>query len=173
MLRASVGARLFLLEIRPILLPRAGTTFTTNVPTQEERMGNFSHLPLTQRPRDPRTGRPFPDGIIPAQRLNPIALAYLDRFVPLPNNGGNSFIHELITSFRSDQFTARMDHNIGSRDNLRATFFYDRTDVDQELARFPIGTRRRGKSETKNFILSETHTFSPHTVNQFIITVGG
>ena len=44
---------------------RRGRLVTLFVPTEQQRRGDFSALPLSQRPVDPLTGQPFPGGIIP------------------------------------------------------------------------------------------------------------
>ena len=108
---------------------------THTVPTQAERNGNFSQL-LTLGPNyqifDPLTGvveggrirrQPFPNNIIPTNRLNPIALNYL-RFYPLPNqpgrpDGGDNFLSNTdgeINRFFS--YLSRVDVNFSSRHKL-------------------------------------------------------
>src|SRR5215472_1734716 len=76
------------------------TEATGTVPTAAERSGDFSHLlSLNTSSKnytlyDPNTGvltgstinrQAFPGNIIPASRLNPIATAFLNNYVPLPN----------------------------------------------------------------------------------------
>ena len=63
-------------------------TGSVTVPTALERAGNFSQsfnqsgqLNIV---KDPTTGAPFPNNIIPANRLDPNGLAML-KFFPLPN----------------------------------------------------------------------------------------
>ena len=60
---------------------------TAVVPTARERAGDFSQSAI--KPRDPLTNAAFPGDFIPAQRLDPAALAIQQQFVPtsnLPNN---------------------------------------------------------------------------------------
>ena len=149
-----------------------GTTFNATVPSAAERAGNFSALPTAQRPRDPNTRQPFPGGIIPETRFNPIGRLYLGRFVPLPNNGARGFTTELVTDRRNNQYTGRFDHNFSAGDHLSATFFNSISDTDAgAFGFFPIGTRRIGRNRTLNFVISENHSFSARTVNQITATV--
>ena len=151
---------------------RQGAPFSTTVPSLKEREGNFSDLPVSRRPRDPLTRQPFPGGVIPQSRFNSLTRAYVEQFIPLPNNGPNGFVTELVTDRRNNQVTARVDQNIGRSDHLNATFFYSRSEtVADSFSLFPIGTQRFGAFKTANFILSETHTFSPRTVHQFTGTI--
>jgi len=116
---------------------------SAEVPTQAERNGDFSALlgnqigkdvsgnaiythelydPLTTTPcslcASGYSRQPFPNNIIPASRIQAVALAYLKYFYPLPNR---STIPNLIlaqsTQQDSDQFGVRIDHDIS--DNQR------------------------------------------------------
>ena len=49
------------------------------------RAGNFQGTQIF--PRDPNTGLPFPDQIIPADQINPSATKVMNMFYPLPNQG--------------------------------------------------------------------------------------
>jgi len=136
-----------------------------------ERVGDFSQLPTAQRPRDPRTGQPFPGGRIPAERIDPIAKHYLDQFIPRANEGLRNYLQLLLTERKNDQVTTRITHKLSNTDNLSGTFFYSLTESLADSFNLPIGTRDSDNSVNKNLVLSETHIFSPQTVNQFIFTV--
>ena len=56
---------------------------TTEVLTNAERAGDFSAAGNV--PVDPLTGVPFPQGRIPADRLDPLMQKYLETFLPTPN----------------------------------------------------------------------------------------
>ena len=55
------------------------------VPTEAMRNGDFRGTAIA--PRDPTTGQPFADRVIPSDRIDPAARAVLDFFYPLPNQG--------------------------------------------------------------------------------------
>ena len=57
----------------------------TFVPTAAERQGDFSTF--SKKLTDPLTGQPFPNNVIPVNRLSPAA-QYLLNYVPLPNGPG-------------------------------------------------------------------------------------
>ena len=121
------------------------TTFLT-VPTPHERLGDFSKL-LTVKSLtviyDPATAvlngttvtrTAFPGNKIPANRLNPIALKYLD-FFPQPNvtnllrdDDYNNFGNNNTTSDGYTNELGRIDYNINSRNrtyfNVRHTDYY-------------------------------------------------
>lgn len=93
----------------------------TTVPTEAMRRGDFSELlplgdiyriydPLTAVAEGQRRRRtPFPNNVIPANRINPIARAYLD-FYPLPNIPGeaNGQLNYHSSNPRSDDYYSLM-----------------------------------------------------------------
>ncbi len=125
------------------------TNFVT-VPTDAERQGNFSGLLAAgsqYQLYDPNTAvqngstitrSPFPGNIIPANRLNPIALNYL-KFYPEPNvtvgvgpTGVNNFGNNATTNDDYNNQLGRVDYNMSDRNRM----FFD--------------VRRTGYSQVKN-----------------------
>src|SRR5581483_11510312 len=53
------------------------------VPTAAQRRGDFSASPASKWPKDPLTNAVFPNGMIPASRLDPVAQNIL-KMIPLP-----------------------------------------------------------------------------------------
>ena len=115
-----------------------GPTLTT-VPTAAMRRGDFSELlPLGENYRiyDPMTGvavgqrrerLPFPNNVIPQERLNPIALAYLN-YYPLPNTPGeaNGTSNYLSSNPRTDTYHSimgRADMNLTSKSRLMVKWY--------------------------------------------------
>jgi hypothetical protein len=113
------------------------------VPTAAERQGDFSALlKLTTAANDytiydPATGAvsgtrvartPFPNNTIPTNRLNPVALKYL-QFYPQPNVAGqaNGFRNYLVDAIDSDGYDnelARLDVNLSDKNKLSADFHH-------------------------------------------------
>ena len=107
----------------------------TSVPTAAERQGNFSQfLGLASNATtiyDPNSGvlsgtlvsrTPFPGNIIPTNRLNPVALNYLNYF-PQPNNttfanGNQNYRINAIDSDGYDNELGRLDVNLSDRNRL-------------------------------------------------------
>jgi hypothetical protein len=122
----------------------------TTVPTAAERQGDFSALLSVPGKNnytiyDPSTGvlqgnlvsrAPFPNNIIPASRLNPIALAYL-KYYPMPNTAGRADGSQnyLINAIDSDGY----DNELGRADiNLSA------------LNRLSFDARHNSRTQNKN-----------------------
>ena len=58
---------------------------SSKVPTVSQRTGDFSGLAII---KDPFTGLPFNNNVIPQQRLNPVAVNLQNALYPLPNRSG-------------------------------------------------------------------------------------
>ena len=106
-------------------------TQTADVFTLAERSGDLSALGETVA--DPQTGAPFPNNIIPADRLDPLMQKYLDAFVPLPNVGTDQ------ARFREDLDSdgktalARLDWKPGAW-SLNVSHLFYRPDVLAPIA---------------------------------------
>ena len=108
------------------------------VPTPAERKGDFSGLlnaGSVYTVYDPSSGvvsgtrvqrSPFPGNVIPASRLDPVALQFLQYF-PQPNVAGyaSGFQNFLVNAIDSDLYNnelARLDFNLSDRNKLSADF---------------------------------------------------
>ena len=104
-----------------------GRTVTSNVPTLLQRQGIFSEAIGTSVPAiyDPATTTPngsggftrtqFQNNTIPIDRIDPVALALLQRY-PLPTSSGtaNNFRRTANEIDDQDQWDVRIDHRFGS-----------------------------------------------------------
>jgi Carboxypeptidase regulatory-like domain len=108
------------------------------VPTAAERKGDLSALLSSGSAYtiyDPNSGvvsgtrvqrTPFPGNVIPTNRLDPVALKYLQYF-PQPNAAGfaNGFQNYVVNAIDSDSYNnelARLDFNVSDRNKLSADF---------------------------------------------------
>jgi hypothetical protein len=96
------------------------------VPTIAQRDGDFSGFaPI----RDPRTGQPFADNAIPADRIVPQSLALL-AYYPVPNGDtstGGNFQRPVVSDTTSDNVNVSMSRNLGVRTQLSGSFTYARS----------------------------------------------
>ena len=98
---------------------RQGEVFNDIVPSAAQRAGNFG----TKTIRDPLTGQPFQNNVIPTARLSPSALA-IQQYIPAANNatGTASFVPSQAIDL--DQFTVRLDDQINASNRLFARWIY-------------------------------------------------
>jgi carboxypeptidase family protein/TonB-dependent receptor-like protein len=169
----------------------SATTSILTVPTPLMRSGNFTELPITII--DPTTSLPFsPDNnIIPAGRLDPIALKLLAIF-PLPNllgtaNGtANNLQINPLRVQAEDQFDLRVDHVFSQRDTAFARYTWGRADITYPstpvfLANGAInplafaqgggiaGSLTLNHAPSQQATVQESHQFSPALTNQLAI----
>lgn len=90
-----------------------GSVFTNRM-----RAGDLSEFAAPIK--DPLTGQPFPGNIIPANRLNPVSLAYMEAMMGPSNLPGivNNFIRPFTTSTNWDQYTGRIDYRVSEKDDI-------------------------------------------------------
>jgi hypothetical protein len=111
-------------------------------PTSRERRGDFSQTfdsagrqvviydPLTGNPDG--TGRtPFPNNVIPADRINPVAAA-ITSYLPAPDtdvsNGSNNFTNTAEIIDRAMMYTGKVDHRFSDAISLSGFYLYNKTD---------------------------------------------
>ncbi|HWB82903.1 MAG TPA: carboxypeptidase regulatory-like domain-containing protein [Bryobacteraceae bacterium] len=161
------------------------TPYFGTVPTADERNGDFSHLLSLNNDKknytlyDPTTGvlsgktitrQPFPNNIIPQNRLNPIAEKFLSDYVPLPNQAGtyddtNNFAINQNVQNPYHFFSGRADVNISERNKLtvvgRQSLYlqYD-NDIFHNLAYLNHGLGR----DIWGGMVDDVNTFSPSMV---------
>lgn len=118
-----------------------------------------------------------PCNIIPSGLINPLA-AQLMKFYPEPNANdpaiNTNFINEPVRSLYETKLDVRIDHSFSASDNAFGRFSYD-----QATSYVPGGGGVGNFTESnffasnqgiinhaRNIALSETHIFSPNTINQ-------
>jgi hypothetical protein len=106
------GSQEFTDDARPTGVVRS------NLPTERERLGDFSETRVTngtiQPIIDPQTGQQFPGNVIPANRINPIGQKLL-ALLPKPNNILNPQPGQEWTSnsaFESNPLHSRTNHTL-------------------------------------------------------------
>ncbi len=149
--------------------------YTRDVATLKMRSGDFSDFLTQAKPvviKDPLTGQPFPNNIIPLNRISPVAQKIQNAYIPLPNRGvSNStfedfgFTHPYPTDLMKwDGITARADYVISSRNQLFGRFMNRLTPYILAGA-FPDLGEWTIKRNSSSLVVSDTHTFSPRIVN--------
>src|SRR5580692_6989092 len=96
---------------------------------------------------------------------------------PLPNADnaalGYNYVSEPVRKLNETKFDIRMDENLTAKDNMFARFSYDQAEsyVPGGAPGFaeqgPFASNQSIANHARNAAVSETHIFSPTTVNQF------
>jgi hypothetical protein len=149
---------------------REGITRITNVPTAQERAGDFSRS-LFRAPINPFTQQPFPENRIPDAFIHPVGRAIANLF-PLPNRNVpfENFVSSPTSRDRNDHFDIRVDHSFSSSSELAVRYSFADRDLFEPFSGptfaavpgFGVDIPRRGQ----NLMLGETHIFSSAFVNE-------
>ena len=150
----------------PIIIP--------TVLTAQERLGNFNDdCPGPACPIDPRTGQPFPGNIIPQTRVDPVAAAFVQKVMPLPNSGSRSYAFDGPTGTGQDhldesQFVVRVDHSFGDKDKIFGRYYYN-DDAGVAFSGNLPGNFYDQNYRNQNVALNWTHILSPTMVNSLTL----
>ena len=156
---------------------RQALTQTFSVPSAKVRGGDFSGLAAIYDPTLPLVNgarQPFPGNRIPTSRLDPAAVAFLQK-LPLPNLPGEvqNYLATPIYQNGNNQGIVRVDHNLSEKDIFFGRFYIANFDTFQ-----PIGSSLLNETlvpgfgynlttHTKNLAFGETHIFSPSLISEF------
>jgi hypothetical protein len=149
---------------------REGITRVTNVPTLAERGGDFSQS-LFVAPINPFTQQPFDGNKIPDFLINPIGKA-IAALYPAPNRNVpfSNFASSPTSKDRNDHFDVRLNHSFASSSDLAVRYSFSDRDLFEPFtgATFPTvpGFGDNVPRKGQNFLISETHIFSPALVNE-------
>jgi Carboxypeptidase regulatory-like domain len=168
---------------------------TQTVPTAAMRRGDFSNLrdangnliviydPNTTQPNPNGAGfvrSPFPNNIIPANRLDLVAqniLAFYPQANRDPDNpftNANNWRDNIDEKRDMRQWTTKVDHRFSSANSLSVRYNYYRHYADGGFSQSPwpdpIVRKRYDTLTTHNFVVADTHTFSGGLLNEFRVS---
>jgi hypothetical protein len=113
---------------------------------------------------------------IPQSLINPISQKLVNLY-PLPNANnsalGYNYVNEPVRKLNEGKFDGRLDENLSARDSLFSRFSYDQATsyVPGGSPGFaeasPFASNQGIINHGRNAAISETHVFSPNSVNEF------
>jgi len=143
-----------------------------SLPTAALRSGDLSvYLPKTVVKDPLNSGTPFPNNLIPLNRISPLSLAAINYFDPLPNFGApgaiaNNYETAFPTPISSNQGDMRVDQNINSKQTMFARITYKR----RETISAPSGSVNLGGGDAAEndygFTIAHNYVITPHLVNE-------
>lgn len=149
---------------------REGITRVTNVPTAQERAGNFTQS-FFGVPIDPFTGLPFQNGTIPTQRINSVGRAIASLY-PLPNRNVpfQNFVSSPTQGDDNDSFDVRVDHRLTDRADLAFRYSFGNRDLFEPFTGSNFSTvpgfGDTVKRRSQNVMAALTLVLSPKLVNE-------
>ncbi|HEU4712067.1 MAG TPA: TonB-dependent receptor [Pyrinomonadaceae bacterium] len=149
---------------------REGVTRITNVPTAEERVGNFSNS-VFGVPTNPFSGQPFDGGTIPAFFIHPVGRA-IAALYPLPNRNVpfQNFVSSPTQRDDNDSFDVRIDHRLTDRADLAFRYSFGERDLFEPFTG-PSFSAVPGFGDfvgrrSQNAMVGLTMVFTPKLVNE-------
>jgi hypothetical protein len=156
----------FLFSWESLSYPRQSTIANT-VPGAQLRSGNFASEGITVR--DPLTGQPFPQNVIPASRINAVARAVLP-FYPAINTGDpnrrsvNNFVDNRAANIESNQYDVRIDHNFNSAHAVFGRYTWKKNPtLSPNNLTLPSDTNN---NDHQQLVGSHTWTLRPNILNE-------
>lgn len=111
--------------------------------------------------------QPFANNVIPTNRLDPRALAFISTVQPLPNFTSTSdlnFAGPSGSNFINNQYSVRIDHRISDNDSVYGRYTWQNNMRDTETVLPYQGIDLQGKGRVFNS--AWTHIFTPSLVNE-------
>ena len=177
----------FFFSFQGTRLVESGNSFPGKVPSPLARQGDFSRELCTRNGRCPdifdpltTTGsgaeeperQPFPNNVIPQNRIDPAAIQVVNLY-PLPNVAGADFkefnyFHVQKNNNENELWDVRIDHNFNDNHRVFGRFSY-RNDDRARSAFLPFPARASSISafRTKQFSLNYNATLSSRIHNEF------
>jgi hypothetical protein len=150
-----------------------GTVNVSIVPTAAQRQGDFRGLapiydPLTTA-ANPAGGAAvrtqFANDVIPQARLSQQAL-FFNRYIPLPNQGTDTYVSNPITEFDANQITLRLDQTINPQHRLFTRFSRHVNAEDRPSAWPSLGSTRL-EGPAYNIAVAWTSNLKSSMVHEF------
>ena len=148
--------------------------YLRDVPTNAMRGGDFSQLLAQRTPvviKDPLSGEPFPNNVIPVSRISAVSQAVNQGYLPAPNRGGADALASnfgFTFPFPQDyhlrkDFTQRVDYQVSTKNRIMGRMIED-WGLYVLPSQFPAfsWTRVRFNIHT---VVEDTHIFTPTLVN--------
>ena len=140
-------------------------TNTATVPSPALRRGDFNE---TGRDIiDPLTNRPFPNRIIPADRILPIAAGLLSK-LPLATEANGLLRYARPDQSSNHQGLAKLDYNVGRHQLSGSVFLVDYADPGWDAAGTILTVRIGQKQTTKTFKMQDVWTIRPNLLNTVV-----
>jgi Carboxypeptidase regulatory-like domain len=153
---------------------RHGIPYTGLVPTAAMRNGDFTDNAFGQ-PNSTALSSPYVNNILPASSIDRVGQELINLY-PLPNANNPALEYnyqsEPVRSLNEGKFDIRLDENLSTKDTLFARFSYDQAEsyVPGGAPGFAeqgaFASNQSIQNHARNAAISETHLFSPTTVNQ-------
>ncbi len=137
------------------------------VPSALERTGDFSQSSV--KPVNPVTGKAYTNNQLTG--LDPVAMKVINSYIPTANLPGNKWQGYIPNPYNTNEFLAKVDHNISDSNRLSVSYFETsgQNTVRAGSANLPWSLQRFNWRQ-HNADINDTWTINSHLVNQTWVT---
>jgi hypothetical protein len=109
----------------------------------------------------------FPNGQIPTSFFDPASVGLLNRFIPPPNLGANTFVSSPDQPHDTYQWTIKVDEQLSSNQKLSGFYYFNNDSLQTQSSPpgFPVDFTLR----EQNLSLKDAWIVTPNTINEFEI----
>jgi hypothetical protein len=141
-----------------------GAATTIYVPTAAQLSGDFSASSVAIK--DPLTNQPFPGKQIPASRLDPLALNFIQGYVPSAQDSRGTYVYQRPTGSAPSQVLARGDQFFGGgKQQLSFRVFSTRITNPTGSGNLPVQQNGESITNTDLFGLTYVAVLAPNKIN--------
>lgn len=149
-----------------------GTATTIFVPTESQLRGDFSGY--SRVIRDPLTNQPFPNNVIPENRLDPLAINFMKQYVPLAQDALGTYAYQRPSDNNPSQMLLRGDQTIGSgNQQVSGRMFTTRKSGPTGHGNLPAFQQGTVVLDTDLYGVTHTANISPNKINTARFTFNG
>lgn len=138
-------------------------------PTAAEMAGNFSAISKTIK--NPSTGQAFAGNIIPSTDFDPVAVKFMNAYMPLANTPNGTWSALVPNPTNDNQYLIRGDYNASDKQIVSVRLFdegsYQKLQ-DGNIYPFDPNTYN---FKTQGWVAHDTYSLSPHLLNQIFFAV--
>jgi hypothetical protein len=136
------------------------------VPTTAELNGDFSAIPTPLF--NPVNKAPYAGNQIPKSTFDPAAVLFATKYLPTPTTASGQVTYALPLSQSFNEYVARGDQVIGSKDRVFGRYYLDKYNNNPFLTPSNyLTTVSATQIYSHNAIVGETHVFTPNLLNDF------
>jgi len=137
------------------------------IPTAAQRNGFFGSSTVL---KDPIHGGNYSGGQVNPADFDPVAVRVMNEFIPTSQTGAG--VVQLIPSpTNDDQYVARADYNVTSKDFLFVRYFRDNGKLTNQAGSLSPYAPSDTSLSLQNWASQTTHTFSPSLLNELRLAV--
>lgn len=152
------------------------TNQNVRFPTQAMYGGDFSQFRGVLY--EPRVNQPFPGNRIPASLIDPVTNKLVRELIPTVQNLGDTLVWEFPANVLSNEYLAKIDHNINSNHRLNFSVFQVFGSTETQNSSVPnyypalddttqiTSSGRHTWTQSANRVLESNFSFTQHQLNR-------